>query len=227
MIRWNAPGPYVVAFTTREGGVSTGAFASLNLGSRADDPARIAENRRLACEELGLDPARLTVNRQRHTARVIRARPGESGEVADALWSDESGVPMLALAADCVPIAIARKNGAPALAVVHAGWRGLAVGVVEAAVAALDGNTAAVVGPSIGPCCYEVGPEVSGLFDSDLTREGNLDLWSASERALTGAGVASVERLDLCTRCHPEEFFSHRYSGPRRGAQGVIGAVAG
>ena len=227
MIRWNAPGPYVVAFTTREGGVSTGAFASLNLGSRADDPARIAENRRLACEELGLDHARLAVNRQRHTARAIRARPGESGEVADALWSDESGVPMLALAADCVPIAIARKNGAPALAVVHAGWRGLAAGVVEAAVAALDGNTAAVVGPSIGPCCYEVGPEVSRLFDSDLTREGNLDLWSASERALIGAGVASVERLDLCTRCHPEQFFSHRYSGPRRGAQGVIGAVAG
>jgi YfiH family protein len=227
VIRWEAPGPYVVAFTTREGGVSTGACASLNLGSRADDPARIAENRRLACEELGLDAQRLAVNRQRHTARAIRARPGETREVADALWSDEAAVPMLALAADCVPIAIARMDGAPALAVVHAGWRGLAAGVVEAAVSALGSGTAAVVGPSIGPCCYEVGPEVSELFDPELTREGNLDLWSASEQALTRAGVGSVERLDLCTRCHPELFFSHRYSGPRRGAQGVIGAVAG
>jgi hypothetical protein len=227
VIRWDAPGPYVVAFTTREGGVSAGAFASLNLGSRGDDPARIAENRRLACEELGLDSHRLSVNRQRHSVRAIRARPGASGEVGDALWSDEPGVPMLALTADCVPIAIARTDGRPALAVVHAGWRGLAAGVVDAAVSTLGPGTAAVVGPSIGPCCYQVGPEVSGLFDRDLTREGNLDLWSAAERALARAGVASVERVDLCTRCHPERFFSHRYSGPRRGAQGVIGAVAG
>ena len=160
MIRWDAPGPYAVAFTTREGGVSDGPFASLNLGTKGGDtPARVAENRRLACAALGLDAARLAFNRQRHSPGVLRAE--------------------------------------------------------------------AAIGPAIGPCCYEVGPEVSGLFDRDLTREGNLDLWSASERALTGAGVASVERLDLCTRCHPEEFFSHRYSGPRRGAQGVIGAVAG
>src|SRR5262249_30659014 len=128
--------------------------------------------------------------------------------------------------ADCVPVAIARTNGTPTLAVVHAGWRGLAEGVVEAAVSALGEGTAAVVGPSIGPCCYQVGPEVSGLFDRDLTSEGNLDLWSAAERALGRAGVGSVERVDLCTRCHPERFFSHRHSGPRRGAQGVIGAVA-
>jgi YfiH family protein len=227
LIRWEAPGPYVVAFTTREGGVSTGAFESLNLGSRSDDPARIAENRRLACAELGLEAERLAVNRQRHTARAFRARPGETTEVADALWSDEPGVPMLALAADCVPIAIVRTNGTPGIAVVHAGWRGLAAGVVEAAVSALGGPAAAIVGPSIGPCCYEVGPEVSGLFDPELMRGNNLDLWSASERALGDAGVASVERLDLCTRCHPERFFSHRYSGPHRGSQGVIGAVAG
>jgi YfiH family protein len=226
VIRWDAPGPYVVAFTTREGGVSVGPFASLNLGGRGDEPARIAENRRLACKQLGLDADRLAVNRQRHTARVIRARPGGTAEVADALWSDEPGMPMLALAADCVPVAIARTNGAPALAVVHAGWRGLAEGVVEAAVSALGEGTAAVVGPAIGPCCYEVGPEVSELFDRDLTSGGNLDLWSAAERALGRAGVSSVERVDLCTRCHPEQFFSHRHSGPRRGAQGVIGAVA-
>jgi YfiH family protein len=147
--------------------------------------------------------------------------------VADGLWTDEPGLPLLALAADCVPIAIARARGAPALAVVHAGWRGLAAGVVEASAGSLGGGeTAAIVGPSIGPCCYRVGPEVSERFDADLTHEGKLDLWTAAERALSRAGVESVERVDVCTRCHPEQFFSHRYSGPRHGAQGVIGAVA-
>jgi copper oxidase (laccase) domain-containing protein len=71
-----------------------------------------------------------------------------------------------------------------------------------------------------------VGPEVSALFDDDLTRDGRLDLWTAAERALHAAGVERVERVDLCTRDHPELFFSHRRSGRARGVQGVIGAVA-
>ena len=77
MIGWDIPG-YVVAFTTREGGVSTAPFASLNLGSRDDDPSRIAENRRIACDELGLDAGRLAVNRQRHSTIVNRARRGRA-----------------------------------------------------------------------------------------------------------------------------------------------------
>ncbi len=227
MIRWDAPGPYVVAFTTRDGGVSTGAYASLNLGSRGDDEARIVENRRIVCAELGLDSDRLAVNRQRHTALVHRARPG-ARETGDALWTDETAQPVLALAADCVPIAIATTSGPPALAVVHAGWRGLAGGVVENGVAALGGSEiAAIVGPSIGPCCYEVGPEVSARFDDDLTDGRVLDLWTAAERALRRAGVGSVERIDRCTRCHSDEFFSHRASGVPHGTQGVIGALAG
>jgi len=228
VIRWQAPGPYTVAFTTRLGGVSEGPYASLNLGARGDDPARVAENRRIACAALGLDPARLAVNRQRHSPAVRRAVPGVQDAPGDGLWSDEPGQPMLALAADCLPIAIAALDGPPRLAVLHAGWRGLAGGVVEAGVRALGaGAKAAVVGPAIGPCCYEVGPEVAERFDSDLVRGGILDLWSAAERALRRAGVARVERVDLCTRCHPGLFFSHRRSGPARGVQGVIGAVAG
>lgn len=227
MIRWDAPGPYVVAFTTREGGVSTGAYESLNLGSPGDDEERIVENRRILCAELGLDPDRLAVNRQRHTALVNRAGPGLR-VTGDALWSDEAGQPVLALAADCVPIAIATTSGPPALAVVHAGWRGIASGVVEAAAAALGGSeTAAIVGPSIGPCCYEVGVDVSARFDDDLTQGQLLDLWAAAERALRRARVGSVERIDRCTRCHSHEFFSHRATGLPHGTQGVIGAVAG
>ena len=136
---------------------------------------------------------------------------------------------MLALSADCLPIAVALTGARPpALAVLHAGWRGLAEGVVEAGVQALGGGpAAAVVGPAVGPCCYEVGPEVSAQFDPDLTDDGILDLWSAAERALRRAGVAQVERVDRCTRCNPELFFSHRRSGPVRGVQGVIGAVGG
>jgi polyphenol oxidase len=109
---------------------------------------------------------------------------------------------------------------------VHAGWRGLSSGIVAAGVAAVGGETAAVVGPGIGPCCYEVGDEVSSRFDADLTVDRHLDLWSAAERALRRAGVASVERVDLCTCCNPELFFSHRRSGRERGVQGMIGAVA-
>jgi YfiH family protein len=227
VIRWEAPGPYRVGFTTREGGVSGGPYASLNLGSRGDDPAAVDENRRLACAELGLDARRLALNLQRHTAIVTRASPGSSGEVGDALWTDEPELPLLALGADCVPIAIVAASGRPALAVVHAGWRGLAAGVVEAAVAALEApEAAAMIGPSIGPCCYEVGAEVSARFDPDLTRGGILDLWEAAARALGRAGVTRVERAGLCTHCNPERFFSHRRSGPGRyGTQGVIGAL--
>ena len=230
MIRWELPGPYVVAFTTRVGGVSDGPYASLNLGTKEDDPARVAENRRLACEALGLDHARLAVNRQRHSPTVHRAEPGVRDQPGDGLWTDEPGLPMLALSADCLPIAIGSANGRPGLAAVHAGWRGLAEGVVDAAVAALGGGPrplAAVVGPAVGPCCYEVGPEVSALFDADLTQARFLDLWSAGERALRRAGVERVERLDVCTRCNPELFFSHRRDGPTRGLQGLIAAIAG
>jgi YfiH family protein len=154
---------------------------------------------------------------------------GRTDEPGDGLWTDEPGLPLLALSADCLPIAVVRENGArPALAVVHAGWRGLADGVVAAGVEALgEGPKAAVIGPAVGPCCYEVGPEVSARFDADLTRDEILDLWSAAERALRRAGVARVDRVDRCTRCNPELFFSHRRSGPVRGVQGVLGAVGG
>ena len=89
-----------------------------------------------------------------------------------------------------------------------------------------DGPKAAVVGPAIGPCCYEVGDEVSSLFEADLTTERKLDLWMAAERALRRAGVDRVDRVDVCTRDHPDLYFSHRRDGLARGVQGVIGAVA-
>jgi YfiH family protein len=224
VITWDQPG-YVVAFTTRAGGVSEGVYESLNLTARTgDDGDRVEENRRRVCAEVDLPYDDLSFNRQVHAATVNRA--GVRGRPGDGLWSDEPRRPMLAFSADCLPIAIARTGGERRLALVHAGWRGLSGGIVSAGVAAVGGETAAVIGPAIGPCCYEVGEEVSSRFDPDLTAARHLDLWTAAERALRNAGVASVERVDLCTCCNPELFFSHRRSGRKRGVQGLIGAIA-
>jgi len=233
VIRWAAPGPYEVGFSTRVGGVSEGPFASLNLGRMTgDEPERVDENRKRLCAEVGADVTRLALNRQHHSATVHRAVPGSRGVPGDGLWTDTPGDPMLALAADCATIAIARTNGdRPALAVLHAGWRGLLEGIVEAGAAALGGRRlVAAVGPTIGPCCYEVGPELAVRFTqefgADVIRGRNLDLWTVSERALQRAGCDTIERLDLCTRCNPELFFSERRTGKPRGTHGVIGLVA-
>ena len=232
MIRWDAPGPYEVVFSTRAGGVSDGPYASLNLGRlTGDDAERVDENRRRLCAEVGAPLDRLALNRQIHSADVHRAEAGAHGRPGDGLWTDKRDLPVLAFAADCLPIAVVRVGGdAPAVGVVHAGWRGLLAGVVAAGTTAVGGELAACVGPAIGPCCYEVGPEVAepaaAAFGDDVVRGGKLDLWTAAERALGAAGVERVERVDLCTHCNPELFFSHRRTGLPRGVQGVIARVA-
>ena len=238
MIHWEAPGPYVVAFSTRAGGVSEGPYESLNLGILTqDDPTNVFQNRRRLADRTGIDPERARMAGQRHGPVVKKASPEGilervRHEPCDGWWSDEPGQGMLLLTADCLPVAIARANGkSPALAVLHVGWRGLLAGIVENGVAALgEGRLAAAVGPGIGPCCYEVGPEVTGpftgRFGQEVVSERKLDLWRAAELALEEAGVAEVERTDLCTFCHPELFFSHRRDRGITGRQGVIASVA-
>jgi polyphenol oxidase len=229
LIHWEAPGPYTVAFSTRLGGVSVGTYESLNLGrSTLDDSANVDENRRRLCAAVGVEPERLALNRQVHGATINRAEEGERTQNGDGLWTDEPGVPMLAFSADCLPIALARVNGNPGLALLHAGRMGLLEGILEAGAAALDGPTAAIVGPGIGPCCYEVGDDILAAyrarFGPDVVQGRNLDLWSAAERVLHEAGVETVERLDVCTACD-DRFFSHRRDGAVTGRQGVIGFV--
>jgi len=224
-------GPFRVAFSTRLGGVSDGPFASLNLGRLTeDDPARVEENRRRVCAAVDADATLLALNRQVHGASVHRARPGVRGNPGDALWTDEAGVPILALTADCVPVA-AVAGGRVALAVLHVGWRGLLAGVVRAGVRALGGARAACVGPAIGPCCYDVGADVRDPFVArygrGAVRGRRVDLWSVTERALREEGVSSVERIDLCTSCNPQLFFSHRRDSGVTGRQGVLGVVVG
>jgi polyphenol oxidase len=239
LIEWPAPGPYRVAFSTRIGGVSDGPYSSLNLGMLTDDdPASVVQNRIRLCAAVGADPDGATMGWQRHGATVTRAQPrgivtpGTVYDHCDGLWSDEPGRAMLLLTADCLPIAVARTDRrAPAVAILHAGWRGLLGGIVAAAARALGrGSLAAAIGPSIGPCCYEVGDDVATpfrqAFGDDVVRDRRLDLWTAAERALRAAGCRSVERADLCTSCGGDRFFSHRRDEGRTGRQGVVAYVA-
>jgi purine-nucleoside/S-methyl-5'-thioadenosine phosphorylase / adenosine deaminase len=214
--------------------VSEGPYASLNLGRKSgDEVERVDENRRIACEAIGADVAKLALNFQVHSARVRQAEPASRGERADGLWTAEPGLPILAMSADCLPIALARTDGSrAAVAVLHAGWRGLLEGIVASGAEALGGGSlAAAIGPGIGPCCYEVGEEVAApfreRFGDDVVRERRLDLWTSAERALRAAGVDRVDRFDRCTACEPETFFSHRRDRGRTGRQGVIAYVTG
>jgi YfiH family protein len=238
LLDWAAPGPYRVAFSTRNGGVSEGDFSSLNLGILTeDDPAAVVENRMRLCAAVGADPDGATMAWQRHGSTVTRARPrgivtpGTVYAHCDGLWSDEQGRAMLLLTADCMPIAIARDEGqTPAVGILHVGWRGLLAGIVVTGVRALGGRRlTAAIGPSIGPCCYEVGGEVAEpfreAFGEDVVRDGRLDLWTAAERALRAAGVDHVERFDICTSCERDRFFSHRRDHGKTGRQGVIAYV--
>jgi purine-nucleoside/S-methyl-5'-thioadenosine phosphorylase / adenosine deaminase len=230
LLWWDAPGAYRVAFSTRHGGVSQGPYESLNLGRLTNDgPENAEENRSRLCAAVGADAERLAMNRQVHSATVNGAVAGERGRDGDGLWTGEPGLPMLKLTADCLPVALARRNGSPALALLHAGRLGLLEGIVEAGVAALGGRgLAAAIGPGIGPCCYEVGDEIADTYRSRfgeaVLRGRNLDLWTVAERLLREAGVESVERADVCTACSTD-FFSHRRDKGVTGRQGVIGYV--
>jgi YfiH family protein len=222
LLRWDAPAPYEVVFSTRRGGVSEGPYRSLNIGLLTRDERPWVEvNRRRLAEAAGADFGRLSWPRQVHGSAVVRAN-GRGAE-ADAIWTDERGVGLVVVTADCLPIALVRTEGEPRLAVVHAGWRGLADGVVEAAVTTLGGRLAAVIGPGIGACCYQVGPEVAQRFGE---RARTLDLRATAERALRRAGVDAVEHVDLCTSCDERRFFSHRRDRGLTGRQGALAYIA-
>ena len=237
LLPWEgAPDAYIVTFTTRVGGVSEGDFESLNLGILTDDdPDRVVENRRSVCAAVGADAHTATMAWQVHGGAVTEARPRGILErtvfdKCDGLWSDRPGQAMALVTADCYPVAIVRSDGAAALCVLHVGWRGLLDGIVSSGVAALGSEELmAMVGPGIGPCCYEVGEEVSApfreRFGDEVVPDGKLDLGGATVLALREAGAASVERTGHCTACEPELFFSHRRDRGRTGRQGVIAYV--
>ena len=241
-----AGAPVRHGFTTRFGGVSRGPLASLNLARRPgeSDPALI-ENWGRVSDALGLVRGEVVLASQVHGARVLRVEAASgplavAGE-ADALVTTRPGLLLAARAADCVPILLAGPGG---VAAVHSGWRGTALNVVGAAVAALaracgcePAQLRAAVGPCISGAAYECGDEVAdalrgaGLRDEQFTPPGDyprahVDLGAAVLAQLRRAGVTS-ERLEVCTATDPR-FFSHRGDGPDTGRfAGVIALVEG
>ena len=218
------PGAHAV-FTTRHGGVSRGPYASLNLGRFTDDdPDSVRENRERLERSLSV---RFVYGRQVHGARVRRARePSADGEApveADGHATATHGLAPLVLTADCLPIALAATG---AVAMLHAGWRGLASGVIDEGAAAVrelsaDGPLAAAIGPGAGPCCYEVGDEVHAAFADYEVHDGrNIDLKAIARDQLLRAGVEEVFDAGVCTICSTD-FFSHRRDA------GVTGRQAG
>jgi YfiH family protein len=213
------------AFSTRLGGVSEPPFDSLNLGLVTDDAeAAVGENRRRLAASLGFEPEQVAFARQVHGTRLIE-HPRAPGPVeADGHVVREPGLAALVFAADCLPVAVAGPTG---VAMLHAGWRGLAGGILAAGVEAVEATSAAI-GPGIGPCCYEVGEEVLDAFSGlgDGIAEGRmLDLPEAARRLLSRAGVERVESAGLCTSCEAALFFSHRRDAGRTGRQGGIAWV--
>jgi YfiH family protein len=210
-----------VAFSTRLGGVSEPPYDSLNLGLLTEDADEaVFENRRRLAASLGLEPEQVVFARQVHGTRLLR-HPREEGVVeADGHVVTEPGPAPLVFTADCLPVAL---HGPEGLAMVHAGWRGLAGGILAAAAEAV-GATRAAIGPGIGPCCYEVGEEVLTAFAGlgDVAEGRMLDLPEVARRLLAEAGVEQVESAGLCTSCEAELFFSHRRDHGRTGRQAGI-----
>lgn len=215
-----------IAFSDRRGGTSPPPWHSLNLSSRSgDDPARVSANLARAARAGGFDPDDLVLVRQVHGAEVheVGREPARGMVPADGVILRRPGPAAVVLTADCVPVVVAGRAG---VAVVHAGWRGLARGIVERAVAAVGPPWGAWVGPCIRACCYEVGPEVVAAFrDRGLptAAEGRVDPGAAAEHALLRAGAARVALADECASCN-EGFFSHRRDGVT-GRQGAFAAL--
>ena len=230
----------------RRGGVSAGPYASLNLSvSTGDAPENVRENRLRAFHVLERDPHSVADLWLVHSADVVVADEPrgarESLGKADALVTDRTDVTLFLRFADCVPILL-HDPRRPAVGIVHAGWKGTLAKIAAATVRVMTErygsrpeDICAGIGPSIGPCHYEVGPEVVAgaraafgeAADGLLARTNgsyHLDLWAANAHALREAGVEHVEQSELCTACRADEFFSHR---AEKGKTGRFGAMIG
>lgn len=224
------------AFSTRLGGVSEAPYDTLNLGLLTEDSDdAVAENRMRLAAALGFAPEQIVFARQVHGTGLIegatadrgsfrsmgdRKEPPDDVPEADGHVVREPGVVPLVFVADCLPVALYGPSG---VAMVHAGWRGLAGGILAAGAEAV-GATRAAIGPGIGPCCYEVGEEVLSAFAGlgDVVSDRMLDLPGVARRLLARAGVEEVEASGLCTSCEQELFFSHRRDEGRTGRQAGV-----
>lgn len=221
------PGARAV-FTTRRGGYSQGPYRSLNLGVFTDDDAdTVAHNRAALRADVAAPP--LSFVHQVHGGEVQRITGVGRHPLPklDGQATATPGVAPVALVADCLPVAVA---GDGAVAMLHAGWRGLAAGIIGEGVRALrelgaQGPLSAAIGPGAGACCYEAGAEVHAAFAdvSAAHRGANVDLKAVARRRLEEAGVDEVADLGICTICaDPDLLFSHRRDHGMTGRQAGV-----
>jgi len=233
---WPAPKRVRALVTTRRGGVSTGPWGSLNLATHVgDDPVAVAHNRALLRRELGL-PAEPVWLEQVHGTQVVALGAGSPQDlappVADAAWTSVAGRVCAVLTADCLPVLLCTADGG-AVAAAHAGWRGLAAGVLRTTVAALavaPSQVLAYLGPAIGPAAFEVGAEVLDIFVANAIDSGHAravpscfvasapgkyraDIYALARAELAALGVTAVYGGDHCTVAEADTFFSYRRDG--------------
>jgi len=234
------------AFLTRLGGASTPPFGTLNLGHTVgDDLAAVEENHARAFAALGIRREQVVSPYQVHGTHVRPVGQAHTGTIqpaTDGLLTITPGVTLLLRFADCVPILLfdARHR---AVGLIHSGWKGTAGNIAAAAVAAFarhagsqPGDLWAGIGPSIGPCCYEVGEEIATVIahansegDEALQRRDGkwyLDLPGLVRAQLAEAGVKQITLSNICTACHTEEWFSHRAENGRTGRFGALAMLA-
>jgi YfiH family protein len=233
--------------STRHGGVSRGPFASLNLGwTVGDQRDRVETNYRLLCAALGVPRDHLATTWQVHGQHIVPAAAGDRGAMiakADGIMTDVPNLPITQRYADCTPVLIYDRRR-HVMGMAHAGWRGTVAGVSSVLVQAMASaygvqvaDLVAVVGPAIGPCCYEVGPEVVAAVRQAFPEAGDLlirqpisagngqggparyhlDLPEANRWQLARAGVGQIEVSGICTRCRRDMYFSHRGDGGHTG----------
>ena len=211
-----------MAFSTRKGGVSEGPYESLNLGILTEDEGeRVETNRRRLAAAAGIDFALIAMGWQVHGTDVKEWDGPPEGELekVDGHVTARDDLAPLVIVADCLPVAL---SDGERVAMVHCGWRGLAGGILEKALALFAETPTAAVGPGIGACCYEVGDEVRDQFDTRFADGRMLDLRAVADDRLRAASVERVEHVDLCTSCREDLFFSHRRDGGVTGRQGGL-----
>ena len=235
------------AFTTRSGGVSEGAFASLNIAMhRGDAPENVEKNYAILADALDFDVNQLVLTRQTHSdiVRVVTKSDACGLDYhlypeCDALITNDAGCALVVFTADCTPILL-WDSTTGAVGAVHAGWRGTAADIAGKTVRAMQSefgcnprNIRAAIGPNIGACCFETDSDVPKAiietFGNDaaafITKSGekyHVDLKAVNALALRRAGVESIEISDNCTMCDPQRFWSHRVTGINRGSQGAV-----
>lgn len=234
---WPAPCNVRALFTTRTGGMSSGSYTSLNLGDHVgDDPSTVKQNRALLRDILPGEPRWL---KQVHGTMPVRVDDYDCSAGSDAAFSQQPGIVCAVLTADCLPVFLCDAAGST-VGIAHAGWRGLAAGVIERTIAEMAGESSRILawlGPAIGPTHFEVGEEVRQAFINHdkksalaFTARDNgkwsADIFLLARQRLAEAGVMEVYGGGVCTFSDPTRFFSYRRDGSTGRMAGLIWLTA-